>query len=218
MYHDVYGHLRHEDGRRFYSFAGEAEPTPETLRQHAEGIAKWCRDYPQTLVSPQPRPLPKPPNFSGGLDARVEYAELAAQLDAGTFRLRAPADSPAGLIVTHCIGVCQAPIIDHGAEIWCDPRVVPEDGDFILAALPPERCEAMGEYCRRDPMLRVIYGDKVSPVMVKRLRGMGGDWFLTTNNSAFPFDHCRSLAVIRYIGPGDSNYGGGVACAAQVDA
>jgi len=217
MYRDVYGHLRHEDGRRFYSFAGEAEPTPETLRQHAEGIAAWCRDHPETLMSPQPRPLPKPLNFSGGLDARVEYAELAAQVAAGTFRLRVPAESPDGLIAKRCVGICQDPVIPHGAEIWADPRIVPADGDFVLAALPPERCQVMQEYCQRDPALRQFYGDKIAPVMIKRLRALGPDWFLQTNKSSFPLEHCRTLAVVRHIGTADPGYGFGVACAALAD-
>jgi hypothetical protein len=134
------------------------------------------------------------------LDAAAFWADISAQVEAGTYRLRSPARTTEGLSGPfRGKGGCLEPLACDGDEIWIDPKMQAQAGDFVLIELQVDVLAGIYERGARKDGFLDMYGEKPSPIAGKVLTNCGHEYVLATNESLIELEPNRVLGVVRRI-------------------
>lgn len=140
-----------------------------------------------------PAPLPPPQNGECSFNVAGEWSAL---VESGGFRLRAPAESTAGLVGPfRGVGDCLAPLLTT-ETLWIDPSMPAEEGDLVIVRWHADTLAGIIERTGQT---------EAGPFATKWLRAFGGQYWLVTATSMIPLgpSHWGSgadiVGVVRYI-------------------
>lgn len=145
---------------------------------------------------------PVPP-LPAGPSQVPPWREIAALAQAGTFRLRCPTATPAGLLGPFWPeGDCLEPVFPEGRAMrWYDPREPAQDGDFVLVELSARFIDTLWSKNAGNPDWLAKYGRRPSSLYaVKWLRHYRDEIYLCTKNAGVPLEgNGRIMGVLRYV-------------------
>lgn len=144
---------------------------------------------------------PVPP-LPAGPSQVPPWREIAALAQAGTFRLRCPATSPAGLLGPFAgEGNCLAPVFHHGRNLkWFDPTIPAADGDFVLVELSQRLIGELWERNSHKPGFLETYGARPAKVYAtKWLRHFRGQLYIFEHDKGVPLWDNKILGVLTYV-------------------
>jgi len=172
------------------------------------------------------RPLPPPPTiairddaaFLARLDPRIRHpyppsppsenarskdelmAELAREMAAGTFRLRAPARSPAFLLPSRPRGYCLPGFPDGRTSLWVDPGIPAQHGDFVLVKFTDQALQRIAQSSFHDLkwVQTYVVGNQVSNLAIKWLVAVDGRYQLVTLDATYEINSAQVLGVVRF--------------------
>lgn len=182
----------------------ERTPTAETLTQHARWVARLRAKHPTIFNAMQPAELPPlaVPNTPGQVHP---FKSITEQVEAGSYRLRNPATSTAGLVSAAPEGNCLVPLVLHGDVVWLDPTAEPVSGDICAVLFTAEAFEYIAGFHAAK------YGapvSAISPYALKILWNERGQWLLLTRSGSIPAAAAVVCGVVRRIERnGESLYG-----------
>jgi hypothetical protein len=158
------------------------------------------RAFPDFQRPSQPTALPR---VDGQFYFSIEafFANITRQVDAGTYRLRAPASSAKGLYGPfRAQGTCLVPLSHDGDMHWVDPQMQPQTDDIVLVEWHPDVLAGIVERgIARGHGFLEMYGDNPPPIACKLLTTCGGEYYLATNESVLALEPNRILGVVRRI-------------------
>jgi hypothetical protein len=173
----------------------ERQPSAETLDFHASYTAQLRAKHPELFTAPPPATLP-PLTEQLAPNPNHPFGAIREQAAAGTYALRDPAASTAGLIPAASTGNCLSPVLQHGDVAWYDPHIEPQHGDVVAVLFTPEALEYIAEYHR------LKYGTSVEsiiPYAQKILWNERGQWLLLTNTGSIPLAAATVCGVCRRV-------------------
>ncbi|MHB8816554.1 MAG: hypothetical protein ACYDAE_25280, partial [Steroidobacteraceae bacterium] len=147
--------------------------------------------FPALAHAKQPPKLERV-NGSFSFNPAEDFAHMVRRVESNTFRLRAPESHTERLVGPfRGTGTCLRPVLFENYT-WIDPTMEPADGDFVLVSLDPEELAGIIERGKDDPEWIATYGPNPGPVVVKILRSIGHQWYLSERKTCFPLTGFRA--------------------------